>query len=193
MARYALLCYLLGSIPFAYIITRLSHGGDFRTLGSRNVGTTNVIKQIGWLPGLVTLIGDMFKGWAAAAVSSLAPLGELRFALPAFAIVGHNWPIWLSFRGGGGLATFVGSCLVYSDLKSAIFGIAVWGLCYLLIRDHDISALTACIGVPLIFALIGESVQILLFYASSSLMIAIRRLQSIAAKGPLGKNSSIGI
>ncbi len=191
VAKYALLCYLLGSIPFAYVTTRLFHGGDIRTLGSRNVGTTNVVKQVGWLAGLLTLLGDMGKGWAAAAISSVAPVGQLRFALPAFAIVGHNWPIWLRFRGGGGLATFVGSCLVLSDLKSALFGMAIWGLCYLVIRDHDISALTACIGVPLLFAFIGESLQTLLFYASSCLMIVLRRLQSIAAKGLLEQNSGV--
>ncbi len=190
MAKYALLCYLVGSIPFAYIITRLFHGGDIRTLGSRNVGTTNVAKEVGWLAGLLTLVGDMFKGWVAAAVSALAPLGKVRFVLPAFAIAGHNWPVWLRFKGGGGLATFVGSCLAYSDLKSALFGMVVWGLCYLLIRDHDLSALTACIGAPLLFALLGESVQALLFYSSSSLMIALRRLQSILSKSSLHSSSN---
>lgn len=185
MAKYAVLCYLVGSIPFAYICTRLFHGGDIRHIGSRNVGTTNVVKEVGWLAGILTLAGDMFKGWAAAVISALAPIGKLRFAMPAFAILGHNWPVWLRFQGGGGLATFVGSCLVFSSLKSALVGIAIWGICFMLLRDHDRSALTACIGAPLFFAMIGESVQTLLFYVSASLVIALRRLQSIAAKSPM--------
>lgn len=180
MAKYVLLCYLMGSIPFAYIITRLFQGGDIRTIGSRNVGTTNVVKEIGWLAGLLTLAGDIFKGWVGAVVSALAPLGEWRSALPAFTIVGHNWPVWLRFKGGGGLATFVGSCLVYSDLKSALTAIVAWGACYLLLRDHDLSALTVCIGAPLLYAIVGESVQTFVFYASSGLAIALRRLQSMA-------------
>ncbi len=185
MAKYAALCYLVGSIPFAYISTRLFHGGDIRYLGSRNAGTTNVIKEVGWLAGLLTLAGDMFKGWVAAAISAVAPLGELRFAMPAFAILGHNWPVWLNFKGGGGLATFVGSCLVFSSLRDALLGIAIWGICFLVLKDHDRSALTACIGAPLLFAMVGESAQTLLFYGSSSLMIAVRRVQSIAAKSPM--------
>lgn len=187
VVKYAALCYLIGSIPFAYICTRFFHGGDIRCLGSSNVGTTNVVRQVGWVAGLLTLIGDMFKGWLAAVISTLAPLGELRFVMPAFTILGHNWPVWLSFKGGGGLATFVGSCLVFSNLKSALMGIAIWGVCYFILRDHDRSALTACIGAPLLYAFVGESIETLLFYGSSSFVIALRRLQSMSIQQPLRK------
>ncbi len=187
MAKYAALCYLIGSIPFAYICTRLFHGGDIRYLGSRNVGTTNVVKQAGWVAGLLTLVGDMFKGWLAAAIGALAPLGELRSVMPAFAILGHNWPLWLRFQGGGGLATFVGSCLVFSDLKSALIGMAIWGVCYFFLRDHDQSALTACISAPLLYAIVGDSLEVLVFYISSSFVIALRRLQSMSLQQPWRK------
>lgn len=190
MTKYAIICYLIGSIPFAYLCTHLFQGEDIRKIGSHNVGTTNVVKQVGWVPGVLTLLGDMFKGWAAVAIGALAPLGKLRSLLPAFAIAGHNWPIWLRFEGGGGLATFAGSCLALGDLRSIIFSLLVWGVCYVLIGDHDRSAVLACVSAPMLTVLLGQSLSTLLFYISSSSVIALRRVQSIVAKhvpGPISE------
>lgn len=192
MLKYILLSYLIGSIPFAYICARLFHGSDIRYIGSQNVGTTNVIKQVGWLPGLLTLVGDMCKGWAATIVGALAPLQELQFVTPAFAIVGHNWPVWLEFKGGGGLATFVGSCLAFNDYGSIVFGLATWGVFYCIFKDHDLSALSACVVAPVLCLIIGESLHNLVFYFSSSFVIALRRIQSMMVNAHRRMTEEIG-
>lgn len=122
MIRYLLAAYLIGSIPAAYLLTRWFKGKDIRMVGSKNGGTTNVLLQAGRLPGLLTLIVDMAKGYCSVLLGGLSELSLLRFVAPAFAIAGHNWPVWLRFRGGGGLATFMGACLAAAELPLAVAG-----------------------------------------------------------------------
>ena len=119
-------------------------------MGSRNAGATNVTLNVGWLPGFLTLAGDMGKGYLAAAVGSLSSSPLVKYLTPAFAIAGHNWPVWLRFHGGGGLATFVGGCLALSGWPLPAFGLGLWGLTYLLLKDHDRSAvwLVLCCRLP---------------------------------------------
>ena len=115
MFGFLLIAYLIGSIPTAYLLSRWFGAGDIREVGSRNAGATNVTLNVGWLPGFLTLAGDMGKGYLAAAVGSLSSSPLVKYLTPAFAIAGHNWPVWLRFHGGGGLATFVGGCLAPQD------------------------------------------------------------------------------
>ena len=102
--------------------------------------------------------------------------------MPAVAIVGHNWPIWLKFKGGGGLATFIGGSLATRNFSGTIIAVLIWGLSFLLIKDHDRSALVACIAAPLAFLLLGVSSPSLVFYGTSSVAIGARRIQSILEK-----------
>ncbi len=186
MFRYLLLAYVIGSLPVAYLITRWFVRQDIREIGSRNAGTTNVTVNAGWVPGLLTLVGDMGKGYLAALVGKIPSVPVLPFVTPAFAIAGHNWPVWLGFRGGGGLATFVGGCLAVSDWSVAAAGICLWGLLYLLCRDHDRSAVLACVLAPgAVWAAhqaAYHSVQTVIFVTTSSVPILLRRLQSIKQK-----------
>jgi glycerol-3-phosphate acyltransferase PlsY len=179
---FLLIAYLIGSIPTAYLLSRWFGAGDIREVGSRNAGATNVTLNVGWLPGFLTLAGDMGKGYLAAAVGSLSSSPLVKYLTPAFAIAGHNWPVWLRFHGGGGLATFVGGCLVLSGWPLPAFGLGLWGLAYILLKDHDRSAVLACALLPVAGILAQEPAQTITFITTSSLAVMLRRLQSIKEK-----------
>ncbi|PKM77028.1 MAG: acyl-phosphate glycerol 3-phosphate acyltransferase [Firmicutes bacterium HGW-Firmicutes-15] len=107
-----LFCYLLGSIPFSYIFSRLLGGVDIRAKGTGNVGATNVLRTLGVKIALASLMGDFLKGVLAAWLG-LHFGGEILAALCAsMAVVGHCWPIFLGFKGGKGVATSAGLLLV---------------------------------------------------------------------------------
>ena len=105
-----LAAYLLGSIPFGYLIVRLSGGGDVRRRGSGNIGATNVARISGALPGLLTLAMDAAKGYFAVRLAGAVTNGNIRWMMAAalLALAGHLFPVWLRFRGGRGVATGVG-------------------------------------------------------------------------------------
>src|SRR6266849_164111 len=102
--------YLLGSIPFGLLLSRLFGGGDVRKSGSGNIGATNVARVAGPLPGILTLLFDAAKGaaavWLARRVSNASATWMIIAALAA--LVGHCFPVWLRFRGGKGVATAAG-------------------------------------------------------------------------------------
>lgn len=181
------LSYIIGSVPSSFLFTRLFDGRDIRHLGSRNAGATNVTLNVGWLPGILTLLGDVGKGYLAAVVGGLSSTPLAPYLTPAFAIAGHNWPVWLRFRGGGGLATFIGGSLALSQFPMIALGMALWGVSYLLYRDHDKSAVLACLLLPLVVLAAQPSFQTLAFTATSSLAVALKRLQSIKEKVRLGR------
>src|ERR1700680_4179468 len=131
----AIVAYLLGSIPFGVLLTKLFGGGDVRKAGSGNIGATNVARVAGPIPGVLTLLLDAAKGaaavWLAARFSNDSATWMIIAALAA--LIGHCFPIWLKFRGGKGVATAAGVFLVLSPL--ALLGsvcvfvlvVAFWG------------------------------------------------------------------
>lgn len=123
----------------------------------------------------------MGKGYLAALTGSVSAAPILPFLTPAVAIAGHNWPVWLRFHGGGGLATFIGSCLAVTNwnLLVPLVSIALWGLVYLFIRDHDTSAVVTCVLLPCAALVANQPAPTVTFVATSSLMIMLRRIQSI--------------
>jgi glycerol-3-phosphate acyltransferase PlsY len=115
-----IVAYLLGSIPFAYIIGKLS-GLDVRQVGDKNVGTFNVFRHGGWGPGVATLVADVGKGALAVVVAKLLSTNELVvFGAGVAAVIGHNWPVFLNFRGGRGLAVVIGALLALLPLEMLI-------------------------------------------------------------------------
>ena len=117
--------YLLGSIPFAYIVARLVKGVDIRKVGGGNMGTVNTMREIGTLPGLGVFFADMAKGALAVLIAQWLGLHLYWvFAVGLAAVAGHNWPVWLKFRGGQGLATTMG----------VLAGLLAYPLCHLLRR-----------------------------------------------------------
>jgi glycerol-3-phosphate acyltransferase PlsY len=114
------IAYLLGSIPFAYIIGKL-RGLDVRQVGDKNVGTFNVFRHAGWGAGIATLVADVGKGALAIVVAKLLSVPELVvFGAGVAAVIGHNWPVFLRFRGGRGLAVIIGALLALLPIEMLI-------------------------------------------------------------------------
>jgi glycerol-3-phosphate acyltransferase PlsY len=149
--RLLLGSYLLGATPFAYLTARFFRKIDIRRVGSRNAGATNVLRQVGFVPALLTGICDVGKGavavwWAGAYLgeASVAPL----LALIA-AMVGHNWSIWLRFEGGGGAATFFGGMLAIA-WGTLLYLVPLWALSYRVTRHKYLSSVLTCGAIPVV-------------------------------------------
>ena len=127
-----LIAYLLGSIPFGYLIVRLKSGSDIRETGSGGTGATNVLRKAGRAAGVVTLALDAAKGFLAVSIARWLASGEsdqmIIIALAAvFAVIGHCFPVWLKFHAGKGVATGLGVCLAIAPW-SVLAALLVFGL-----------------------------------------------------------------
>ncbi|MCJ2060024.1 glycerol-3-phosphate 1-O-acyltransferase PlsY [Methylobacterium sp. J-048] len=154
--------YALGSIPFGLIFTRLAGLGDVRAIGSGNIGATNVLRTGRKGLAAATLLGDALKGTAAVLIARQF-LGEgpaLAAGLGAF--LGHLFPVWLGFKGGKGVATFIGVLLAFSPPALAAFA-AIWlGLAFAL-KYSSLAALAASAATPLVLWALGMPAQAVLF------------------------------
>ena len=148
--------YLLGSIPFGYLLVRLFRGSDVRTTGSGNIGATNVARTSPTL-GIVTLMLDAGKGLAAVMLAqSLAPANRtLAFAAGFVAVCGHIFPIWLRFRGGKGVATGLGSFVLLTP-KAILIAIGIFVVMAVAFRWIALASITATALLPLAAWLMGE-------------------------------------
>jgi len=128
MIKYILLfitAFLLGSIPFGIIIAK-AKGVNLKKVGSGNIGATNVLRSLGKWPAALTLLGDVLKGTAAIAIGRYLGAGPVYEGLVGFsAILGHNFSIFLGFRGGKGVATSLGVLSIYSP-QIALFTFIIW-------------------------------------------------------------------
>ncbi len=145
-AAIAALCYLIGSIPFGLLLTRLAGLGDIRKIGSGNIGATNVLRTGNKPLAAATLALDAGKGAAGALVGGLfAPEGALIGAVAA--VAGHMFPLWLGFRGGKGVATGFGA-LAALAWPSGLIAVAVWLAVALIFRLSSLSALVTTVLAP---------------------------------------------
>ena len=147
---YALaLGYLFGSVPFGLILTRVGGKGDVREIGSGNIGATNVLRTGSKGLAALTLILDCLKATAAIVVSQRL-FGEETGAFAATgAILGHLYPVWLKFRGGKGVATFLG-VLIALLWPAALVYAAVWIFLLLTLRISSLAGMTAAISAPIL-------------------------------------------
>jgi acyl phosphate:glycerol-3-phosphate acyltransferase len=146
-----LAAYLLGSIPFGLLLTKLFGGGDVRKSGSGNIGATNVARVAGTLPGILTLLFDVAKGgtavWLTARVSDESATWMMIAALAA--LLGHCFPIWLKFRGGKGVATAAGAFLVLCP--AALLGsVILFLLVAFFWRYVSLASISAAASMPLL-------------------------------------------
>lgn len=142
--------YLSGSIPFGLLIARASKGVDVRTVGSGNIGATNVFRVVGSRAGAITLALDALKGWAPVALSKLLGAPEVLVATVGLAaFLGHLYPLFLGFRGGKGVATALGVLLALFA-KIALLVVGVWLLTAALFRYSSLAAVVTCITCPLL-------------------------------------------
>lgn len=141
--------YLIGSISFGYLIGRLVGHTDVRRSGSGNLGATNVLRTLGWKPALAVLVLDMLKGTLAvwlARSSGATPLVQSLAALAA--VAGHDWPVWLGFQGGRGVATSVGAMAVFAPAPTGIAAAILVGT-VAITRYVSLGSLLGALSVPL--------------------------------------------
>src|SRR5689334_19159102 len=168
--------YLCGSIPFGLILTRLAGTADIRAIGSGNIGATNVLRTGRKGLAAATLIGDALKGTLAVLLVYYYYGGEYRYfghelAIPAAlgAFLGHLFPVWLGFRGGKGVATYIGVLIGLAWPFALLFGV-VWFVVALLSRYSSLSALIASAVTPVALWSFGRSeVAALLLFMSALL------------------------
>lgn len=147
--------YLCGSIPFGLLLTRLAGLGDVRAIGSGNIGATNVLRTGNKAIAAATLLSDLLKGTLAVVVASLwGPDSAVMAGLGAF--LGHILPVWLRFRGGKGVATFIG-VLLGLFWKAALVFCAIWLTVAFISRYSSLSALIASAATPAVLFLFNES------------------------------------
>jgi glycerol-3-phosphate acyltransferase PlsY len=147
--------YLLGSIPFGFLIVQLGGRGDIRRMGSGNIGATNVAREVGSLSGLLTLLLDAGKGFLAVWIAERVTGGNIRWMMAAavLAIVGHLFPVWLGFRGGRGVATGVGVFLPIC-WKAVLIAFIVWLIVLAFWRYVSLASISATASLPFLIYLL---------------------------------------
>jgi len=124
----AIIAYLIGNISFALLISKIFFKDDVRRHGSGNAGSTNMIRAFGFKIGVITFIGDVLKGMLAAYIGRLLAGTDGSYVAGILVIVGHNWPVFMKFKGGKGVATTIGMLFVvlpWITLVCAIIGISI--------------------------------------------------------------------
>lgn len=164
--------YLLGSLPFGVLLTRLAGRGDVRAVGSGNIGATNVMRAGGKGLGALTLLLDALKGAAAVwVVRALMPeLFGVGNAAAAGALIGHLYPVWLKFRGGKGVATLFGILVALIPAGAVIFA-GVWLALLMFVRISSVAGIGAAASAPLSAFVFSDDIRIPLFAAFAGLVI----------------------
>jgi len=148
--------YLFGSIPFGLVLARVAGKGDIRDIGSGNIGATNVLRTGSkWLAAL-TLVLDCLKATAAILLAERL-LGDETAAFAATgALIGHLYPVWLGFRGGKGVATFLGILIALLPIAAGVYA-AIWILLLLTLRISSVAGMTAAASAPIAAAILHSS------------------------------------
>ncbi|QOZ26385.1 glycerol-3-phosphate 1-O-acyltransferase PlsY [Bradyrhizobium sp. CCBAU 51753] len=185
-----LIGYLFGSIPFGMVLTRLAGTQDLRSIGSGNIGATNVLRTGRKGLAAATLLGDMLKGTIAVVIAGSidGPNAAMLAALGAF--LGHLFPVWLKFRGGKGVATYIGVLLGLFWPAALIFAVIWLGTAYTS-RYSSLSALIAAFVTPLFLWWFGHNALASLFAVLTILLFYmhrenIKRLQA-GTEGKIGE------
>jgi glycerol-3-phosphate acyltransferase PlsY len=181
--------YLLGSVPFGLLLTRLFGGPDIRSIGSGNIGATNVLRTGRKGLAAATLLCDMLKGTAAVLLARHYLGAGAALAAGLGALIGHLYPIWLGFKGGKGVATFIGVLLAFSWLAVMAFA-AIWGAVAAVTRYSSLSGLIACAATPAILWALGLRAPALLFFVLALLVFIMHRAN--IARLIAGTESRIG-
>jgi len=184
-----LIGYLIGSLPFAYLAGKLVKGVDIRREGSKNIGATNVFRVVGILPGIAVLLLDISKGFlsvrlpalfsvAKSAAMSRQTLDSLGLLAGLSAIGGHNWSIFMKFRGGKGVATGCGVALGMAPIP-ALLSLAVFMVVIALTRYVSLGSIIAVLTFPLNCLLFKESITLVFFGGIVALVILVKHLDNI--------------
>ncbi|UCG96510.1 MAG: glycerol-3-phosphate 1-O-acyltransferase PlsY [Burkholderiales bacterium] len=176
--------YLLGSVSFAVVVSRLFGLADPRSYGSGNPGATNVLRSGSKAAAALTLLGDAAKGavavWLVRALGPQFGVGELGVALAALAaFVGHLYPIFFGFKGGKGVATFLGALLAL-NFGGGLLACATWLAVAAAFRYSSLSSLCAALLAPLALLWLTGAADLSLVVAAMSALLILRHRQNIA-------------
>jgi glycerol-3-phosphate acyltransferase PlsY len=170
-----ILGYLFGSIPFGLIVTRIAGTGDIRAIGSGNIGATNVLRTGRKGLAAATLLGDMLKGTAAVLIAAWLWGRDASLAAALGAVVGHVFPVWLGFKGGKGVATYIGVLLGLAWPAVIAFA-AIWALVAASTRYSSLAGLVSSALTPaFLLWWTGDIAVALLFLALTLLLWAMHR------------------
>ncbi len=186
--------YCCGSIPFGVLLTRLAGAPDVRTIGSGNIGATNVLRTGRKALAAATLAGDMFKGTAAVLITDQFFGRDMALCAALGAFLGHLFPVWLRFRGGKGVATYIGLLLGFQLWLGLLAFCAVWAAIAAATRYSSLAALTASIAAPMVLSWNGDLQEADLFLLLSVLLWVMHR-SNIArlvrgTEGQIGRGSN---
>ena len=176
---YLALGYLIGSLPFAVIVSKLFGLADPRSFGSGNPGATNVLRSGNKAAAALTLLGDAAKGWLAMVVAAKLGAGETAVALTGLAaFLGHVFPVFLKFKGGKGVATAMGVMIGIHWLL-ALAGVATWLIVALATRYSSLAALVAAAEAPLVTWWLTSRPELTATVATMSLLLIWRHKANI--------------
>lgn len=176
--------YLVGSIPFGLILTRLAGYGDIRKIGSGNIGATNVLRTGNKTLALLTVLLDASKAGIAALVAGKMVGYENAQAITAsliagaFGVIGHNFPVWLKFKGGKGVASAFGFILA-TYWPIAVIALFIWLAMAFTFKYSSLSALTAAIFVPILSFFLAPSMEYTLVYTAIVILVVARHHANI--------------
>lgn len=171
--------YLLGSLPFGVLVGRLWAGVDIRDHGSGNIGFANMLRVLGPLPGLLVLIGDVAKGAAGAYLGRTLTGSDLAALLAAVAsVAGHNWSIFLRFRGGRGVNTTAGA-FGYLAPQPILAAFTVWALVVILTRYVSLASIIAALTAPIFMWVFGYPYPYVAFMLLAAVFIVFRHRANI--------------
>ena len=177
-----ILSYLIGSIPFAYIVTIIFGYGDIRKVGSGNVGATNVLRTGKKSLALLVLILDILKGFIPLTILFIYYQNEysniLMFFIGSFAVMGHIFPIWLKFRGGKGVATYIGY-IFGIDYKLGIIFIILWLAIAFLKKYSSLASILSLIILPICAIVLSYDLQMIYILIFLSILITIKHSSNI--------------
>jgi glycerol-3-phosphate acyltransferase PlsY len=184
--------YLLGSIPTAVLVSRRVAGVDIRRIGDGNMGARNVQRTLGWGPGILVAVADFGKGSAAVLLArGLVGHPPWQMIAGVAAVLGHDFPVWVGFRGGQGMATSLGALTVLMPLQTAV-GLSAFGASYLMVRNFDLSA---GIGLGLIVVLAwnaGLPLAWVLYAAGLFVSIGLKKWLDLPHRRRLDANRRAG-
>jgi glycerol-3-phosphate acyltransferase PlsY len=175
-----IVAYLIGSIPFGYLIVRGKIGADIRETGSGGTGATNVSRRAGKVAGIFTLLLDALKGSAAVFIAELTHSDWIIAAAAIAVLVGHIFPVWLGFRGGKGVATGAGVFLVLAPVALLCAGVLFLAV-VLLTRYVSLGSIVAAATIPLFVWLQNDSRPLLIAAILGALLIVF------AHRGNIGR------
>ncbi|MFP4472489.1 MAG: glycerol-3-phosphate 1-O-acyltransferase PlsY [Candidatus Omnitrophota bacterium] len=183
-----ILSYLLGSVPTAFLAGKILHGIDIRRHGSGNVGTTNAFRVLGKGPGAVVFLIDVLKGMLPLTlIAALFGVEQpfVRVLLGASAVAGHNWTVFLNFKGGKGIATSLGVILGMAVVFPLMWVplmlcVVIWAACFYLFGYVSLASMAAAVMLPVTMAVVAQPPELVLMGAVFAVFAVVRHRSNIS-------------